>query len=114
MRFLLSGASGFVGSYLVAYLRREGHSVRRLVRHSPHSADESSWDPAAGVLDPPAFDGIDAVINLSGASIAGRRWTADYKRELVASRVLPTALLAGTLAALPMPAPLFISFSGAG
>jgi uncharacterized protein len=51
---------------------------------------------------------------MGGASIAGCRWSADYKDLLVSSRVLPTCLLATTLTQLREPPAVFISFSAVG
>ncbi len=59
-----------------------------------------TWDPARGQLDPAALDGIDAIIHLSGESLA-ERWTAERKRRIVSSRVDSTALLARTIAVMP-------------
>ena len=45
--------------------------------------------------------GFGAVIGLSGAGISDQRWTAQYKRELLDSRLQPTSTLASALAGLP-------------
>jgi uncharacterized protein (TIGR01777 family) len=99
MKIAVSGASGLLGSALVPALRDRGHEVVRLVRREAQSADEVSWDPATGSLDPDAIAGVHALVNLSGATI-GRRWTSSRKREIRESRVLTTSLLARTAAAL--------------
>ena len=59
---------------------------------------EIQWDPAKGELSAEALAGADAVVNLAGAGIGDRRWTAEYKRELVDSRVKGTTLLAERIA----------------
>jgi uncharacterized protein len=101
MRILLAGASGFLGTALRERLAADGHDLRRLVRRTPESGDEIPWKPSAGHLDPAALRGVDAVINLAGASIGGQRWTASYKRKLRSSRVDTTGTLARAIAALP-------------
>jgi uncharacterized protein len=101
MRILLAGASGFLGTALRERLAADGHDLRRLVRRTPESGDEIPWKPSAGHLDPAALRGVDAVINLAGASIGGQRWTAAYKRKLRSSRVDTTGTLARAIAALP-------------
>jgi uncharacterized protein (TIGR01777 family) len=113
MRILMSGASGLIGTALSSHLAADGHTVTRLVRREAKT-DEIKWDPAAGVLDPAAFDGCDAVINLSGAGIGDKRWSDDYKKELLASRLQATELLAGTMAALDVPPSVFLSGSAVG
>ena len=99
MRVVLSGASGLIGSALVSALRAEDHEVIRLVRRDAEGADERGWDPAAGVLDSAHLQGVDAIVNLSGANL-DRRWTARAKREILESRTMTTALLAAASAEL--------------
>jgi hypothetical protein len=101
VRILVAGSSGFLGSALVERLATDGHAVTRLVRRQPAGPDEVRWDPRAGEVDPAVVGAADAVVNLAGAPIAGRRWTARYKEVLRASRVDTTATLARTIAALP-------------
>ena len=113
MRILISGASGLIGSALGSRLSADGHTMLQLVRRDA-KAGEFTWDPAAGKLDPAAFDGCDAVINLSGAGIGDKRWTDDYKAELVSSRIQTTELLASTIAALDNMPSVFLSGSAVG
>ncbi|MDP9791820.1 uncharacterized protein (TIGR01777 family) [Catenuloplanes nepalensis] len=101
MRILLAGASGFLGTALRERLKADGHDLRRLVRRTPENGDQIPWKPSSGHLDPAALRGVDAVINLAGASIGGQRWTASYKRKLRSSRVDTTGTLARAIAALP-------------
>jgi len=113
MRILISGASGLIGSALTSRLSTDGHTVLRLVRREA-KAGEFTWDPAGGKLDPAAFEGCDAVVNLSGAGIGNKRWTGDYKAELVSSRIQGTELLASTIAALDEVPSVFLSGSAVG
>jgi len=105
VNILIAGASGFIGTPLVAALRADGHRVRTLTRRREASGPETPfWNPPAGEIDRAAFAGVEAVITLSGATLA-TRWTADKKREIRESRVRTTALLAETMASLaPRPA----------
>ncbi|MEL6985544.1 MAG: TIGR01777 family oxidoreductase, partial [Actinomycetota bacterium] len=64
--------------------------------------------------DAASLEGIDAVVNLAGAGIGDRRWTADYRRLLVDSRVDSTTLLATTLAGLDRKPSVFLSGSAIG
>lgn len=113
-RVVLAGAGGMLGRALTAFLSTQGHVVRRLVRRPPRRADERGWDPANGTLDPAALADADVVVNLAGAGIADQRWTPARKRELIESRVGPTALLARTISALPAPPRVFVSVSASG
>jgi len=113
-RIVVSGASGMIGAPLVRALRAAGNDVTVLVRREPRAAGEFPWDPAAGELDPGVLEGADAVVNLSGASISRIPWTRDYQRELVASRIAPTRLLAETMAGMTRPPATFLSGSAVG
>ncbi|MEA5153390.1 TIGR01777 family oxidoreductase [Raineyella sp.] len=94
----VSGASGTVGTQLCALLTTGGHTVRRLVRRPPHSADEIAWAPALGDLDPAQLADVEVVVNLSGHRIAGR-FTAAAKHEILWSRLDATTTLARAIVA---------------
>ena len=113
MRILMSGASGLIGTALSSHLSSDGHLVTRLVRRDAREG-EHRWDPVAGILDADAFTGCDAVINLSGANIGDKRWTDQYKAELLSSRLQSTTLLATTMAGLDTKPSVFISGSAIG
>jgi uncharacterized protein len=116
MRIAVTGSTGLIGTALVAALRADGHRVVRLVRQAPASPDEIAWDPlaAAGGLAPGTLDGLDAVIHLAGANVAGRRWTAAYKDEIRASRVQGTRALVGAMVAAGTPPSVLLSGSAIG
>jgi len=101
MLVVVTGASGLIGTALTRRLRAEGHQVLRLTRSRPTGADQAQWDPAAGQLDPDALAKADAVVHLAAKNIGEQlRWTARTKRELLASRVVGTALVARIMADL--------------
>jgi hypothetical protein len=92
----VTGSSGLVGTALTALLSTGGHRVIRLVRRLPRHGGERYWRP-----DDPNEEllaGVDAVIHLAGASIAGR-FTPERKREVLQSRIIPTRRLAELAAA---------------
>jgi uncharacterized protein (TIGR01777 family) len=112
MRIAVTGATGLIGSALSAFLTTGGHTVRRVTR-SPERPDDIGWDPAAGVLDPRALEGLDAVVHLAGESVA-ERWNARQKERILRSRVEGTGLLARTLATLERPPRVLVSSSAVG
>jgi uncharacterized protein (TIGR01777 family) len=108
---LITGASGFLGGALAEQLQRDGLSVRAL-KHG-RSASSTTWDPEAGRIDHNAFEGVDAVVNLAGESLA-ERWTAERKSRIRDSRVAGTTLLARTIAELPQRPRVLLSASAIG
>jgi uncharacterized protein (TIGR01777 family) len=94
----VTGSSGLVGSALTAFLSTGGHRVIRLVRHATANPDERQWNPADP--DPGLLAGVDAVIHLAGASIAGR-FTDGHRRAVRDSRIGPTRRLAELVARTP-------------
>lgn len=87
----VTGASGLVGSALTAFLTTGGHRVIRLVRRPARVKDERQWRPDAPAPD--LLSGVDAVVHLAGASIAGR-FTEEHKAAIRDTRIEPTRRLA--------------------
>lgn len=114
MDVVIAGSRGLIGQALVDLLTAQGHQVRRLVRGAPTDPDDLAWDPARGHLDVGVLRGADAVVNLGGAGVGDRTWTARYKREILASRVDPTSLLARSMAAMAEPPRRFLQASAVG
>ncbi|SDT07524.1 TIGR01777 family oxidoreductase [Actinopolymorpha singaporensis] len=113
MRFVLAGASGFLGQALRARLTGEGHDVTQLVRRPPQGEDQAQWDPDRGQVDAEVFSGAGAVVNLAGATIGRVPWTSSYRQTIRTSRLGTTSTLARALADLPDP-PVFVSASATG
>ena len=111
-RIAISGASGLIGTALVGHLKSEGHTVQRLVRRTPITADEVQWDPQTSYVDLTALEGVDAIIHLAGVGVGDRRWTKKYKSEILNSRLLGTSAIAKAVAELKPQ--VFISASAIG
>jgi uncharacterized protein len=125
MKIIIAGGTGFLGSPLAEMYAEEGHEVRVLsrslmsgdTRHDPGTGvpgiTRVGWKPD-GTTGPwaTALEGADALINLSGESIAGKRWTATRKALIRDSRILATRSLATALCASKVPPKVFISGSG--
>ncbi|MGZ4510299.1 MAG: TIGR01777 family oxidoreductase [Mycobacterium sp.] len=107
----VTGSSGLVGSALTAFLSTGGHRVIRLVRGTPRGDDEREWNPDDP--DPGLFDGVDAVIHLAGASIAGR-FTRKHRDAIRDSRIGPTRRLAEALGRTSPRPPVLVSASAIG
>jgi uncharacterized protein (TIGR01777 family) len=107
----VTGASGLIGTALTAQLTTGGHRVIRLVRRDARDETERRWDtdnPAPDLLD-----GVDALVHLAGASIAGR-FTEAHRRAVRDSRIEPTRRLAELAAAAPDGPRAFVCASAVG
>ena len=75
MHILVTGGTGLIGKATITALRRDGHKLTVLTRTQRESTDESRFITALEDCMTP----VDAVINLAGAGLADRRWSAAYK-----------------------------------
>jgi uncharacterized protein (TIGR01777 family) len=112
MKVVVTGASGLVGSALVASLESEGHDVIRLVRRAPAGARERQWDPN-GEPNPSLVEGADAVVHLAAETITGW-WTQRKKERILDSRVKGTRMIAESIARAQNKPKAFLSASGVG
>jgi len=115
LKILISGGSGLVGAALTSAARADGHTVCHLVRPGGQTAQgDVRWNPLAAQVDVPAMEGFDAVVHLSGASIAGERWSSKRKNVLRSSRLDSTRVLVDALTHLNRPPSVFICASATG
>ena len=115
---LLSGASGVLGSRIATELTSAGWQIKKLVRQKPTDPCELQWHPnAENPIDAATLtqlQGLTAAVHLSGANVAAKRWTPEYKKEISESRVGSTRALARVLAALNGPPRVLVSASAIG
>jgi hypothetical protein len=105
-----------IGRGIAAALAGRGAATLRLVRRAPNTSAELRWNPAPNgeIPDAGRLEGISAAIHLSGAPIAGRRWTVAYKQEMAESRVASTRVLSEALARLESPPSVLVVASAIG
>jgi hypothetical protein len=95
MKILMTGGTGFVGSYLAARLSKEGQEVTILIRSSAEARGVApgvsfvQGDPTRKGAWQDAIRNHDAAINLAGAPIF-TKWTDEQKRAIRESRVNTT------------------------
>lgn len=107
MRILLTGGTGLIGSRVAKLLAARGDTVVVVSRSEKSLAKLPSRSTL--VVGDPAQPGdwlnevpmCDAVIHLAGEGVAASRWTADFKKRVLDSRVNSTKLIADKLAEQP-------------
>jgi uncharacterized protein (TIGR01777 family) len=114
VRVLVAGASGFIGTAVTSRLVDEGHEVLRLVRRRASAADEVSWSPASGIIDFTVMDRVDAVVNLSGASLARLPWSRSYQGEILDSRIAATRTITDAMRKARRPPAVLLNASAVG
>ncbi len=103
MDILLAGGTGFIGRALTEALTARGDRVTLLTRSAASAASAPAgtravvWDGRASGDWIGTADGADAVVNLSGESVAGGRWTPARKLALIKSRVDSTRALVAAI-----------------
>ena len=112
MHILVTGGTGFIGQALLPALRADGHELTVLSR-TPHVSRKATTYICH--LDELGDDvAVDAIINLAGASLAGRRWNPVYKDEIVASRIDTTRSLVKLCGRLVRPPAVLLNASAIG
>ena len=118
MRITITGATGLVGSRLVAALKGRGDEVTALSRDPVRATERlgvsaERWDPLAAPAPAEALAGREGVIHLAGEPVA-QRWSEEARERIRSSRVQGTSnLVAGLEAADPRPRVL-VSASASG
>ncbi len=124
MRIVVAGGSGFLGRTLIERLSSSDDEVVVLTRgassrESParhRHVRQVAWSPDGTATGEwvRAIDGADAVVNLAGAGIADKRWTAERKALLLSSRVDSTRSLVAAVRSVQVPPSVFVQGSAVG
>ncbi len=118
MKILICGGTGFIGSHLTHYLLNQGLQVVVLARHRPRKILPGMQFIEADLLKTEFFkqewfEGVDAVINLSGKSIF-TFWNEKNKKVIWNSRVVVNKNLVHFITNLQRKPKVFVSASAVG
>jgi len=115
MRIVISGSTGFLGRPLGRALQSDGYTVIGLTRAAASEKELVTWEPDGTAGEwARHLDGAAGVINLSGASIAGGRWTRARKARIRDSRVLATRSIVAAIRRASRPPRFLLNASGIG
>ena len=107
---LITGGTGLVGKSLTNFLLEKGYRVVVLTRTASLAHGVSTqvsnlsfsfWDPAKKIIDATVLASADHIINLAGAGVADKRWSAARKREIRNSRVMAGSCIVHALRQYP-------------
>jgi uncharacterized protein len=124
MKIAITGATGFVGSHLVARLLKDDHEVKVLTRslekaRRAFAADKFkrleyvAYTPTESGDWQAAISGCDGVVNLAGEPIS-ERWSAERKRRIMNSRKVGTQKLVEAIAKAEQKPSVIVSSSAIG
>jgi uncharacterized protein (TIGR01777 family) len=122
VKVVIAGGTGFLGRPLAAAFRADGHDVVILSRSTAAADSRASSEPRIVAWTPDAnvgpwareIDGTDAVVNLAGESIAGRRWSPAHKQRILDSRVDAARSLVAAIRTASRPPAVMVSGSAVG
>jgi uncharacterized protein (TIGR01777 family) len=103
MRVVIAGGSGLIGRRLIVELLQARHEVILLSR-KPENVHKifptvcvEFWDAKTSGILVNIIDGAGAVINLTGESIAAKRWSPMQKQKILSSRIESTRAIVNAI-----------------
>jgi len=113
---LIAGGSGLIGTRLMEYLSSDFtfHVLSRSERKNTNNVNYFRWNTGASEMDLAALDGVSIIINLAGAGIADKKWTAARRKEIISSRIDSIATLRKALEKQEKKVDLYLGASAIG
>ena len=123
---LITGGTGAIGSKLVKALKGKNYHVSLVTRDvgkamanaKPAHLSPNEYIDIKYILSPEYATNVvsntDYIINLAGAGIADKPWSAEYKQEIINSRIIITQALANAISRAEKKPLAFISASAVG
>ncbi len=116
MKYLITGGSGLIGKRITQEILLKNNGVNWLSSSHKQQKGVASfhWDIKTNQIDTDCFKEVDTIIHLAGAGVTDHNWTANYKKEMIDSRILSTRLLFNSLKDLPQKPKVIVSASAIG
>lgn len=119
LKILIAGGTGLIGSALSKALVEDGHEVWVLTRSPgkaqlPVGVKAAAWDGKSAHGWGDLAGEADAIINLTGATLARWPWTEAYKKTIRSSRVNPGHAIVEAVRNAPRKPSVVIQIAGTG
>jgi uncharacterized protein (TIGR01777 family) len=118
---IVTGGTGFIGRGLTRKLIEDGFDVGVLTRRAGVRAENGGdnvrfvqWDGHTAAGWGSLADGAAAIVNLAGAGIADKRWTAAVKENILRSRLAAGEAVVEAISAAQNPPQVLIQASAVG
>ncbi len=116
---LISGGTGLIGTNLTRHLTERNYEVIILSRERGKTSGNPKvtyayWDTKKGEIDIDAIKKADHIIHLAGAGVMDKRWTDEFKKQIVESRTKTSELLIKALRETAHHVNSFVSASAIG
>ena len=116
---LITGGTGLIGKSLTRHLTSKGYEVIIVSRKPTHASDDpkisfANWNVEEQKIDSDAIAKADYIINLAGAGVMEKKWSENYKKEIIESRTRSGELLINALQKNTNNVKAFISASAIG
>ena len=116
---LITGGTGLIGKNLTRHLTSKGYEVIIVSRKPTHASDDpkisfANWNVEEQKIDSDAIAKADYIINLAGAGVMEKKWSENYKKEIIESRTRSGELLINALQKNTNNVKAFISASAIG
>jgi len=114
MKILITGGTGFIGKHLTNHFLTQKNEVIILTRKPLQSNQEGLIYRTYEKGKIPNIENVDVLINLAGAGIADKNWSAAYKKEIIDSRIQATRACVEFIEQASIKPKVFVSSSAIG
>ncbi|MEO7444108.1 MAG: TIGR01777 family oxidoreductase [Ferruginibacter sp.] len=116
---VITGGTGMIGTALSSWLSKANYKIiiytRNVGTHKPKgNITYASWDVEKKEIDEKPLLQADYIIHLAGAGVMDKRWSENFKKEIIKSRVESALLIINKLRTLPHHVKAIISASATG